>query len=193
MIVRLAEGPLRTQFGTFLEVLYYDGHHECLAIVMGEVQGREDVLCRVHSHCVTGHFFNSIECDCREQMAMAQAMVAQAGAGVIIWLDQEGRGHGHLALMRSRALRDQEGLSQTEAYVRLGYAADGREYSSAAAILRDLGLASVVLMTNSPHKIGSLQDAGIRVTGTRSLVLDVVGNAELQRLYADKIAQGHRL
>ena len=99
-----------------------------------------------------------------------------------IWLDQEGRGHGHLALMRSRALRDQEGLSQTEAYVRLGYAADGREYSSAAAILRDLGLASVVLMTNSPHKISSLQDAGIRVTGTRSLALDVAGNAVLQRL-----------
>jgi GTP cyclohydrolase II len=193
MIVRLAESPLRTHFGTFLEVLYYDGQHECLALVMGEVQGREDVLCRVHSHCVAGHFFNSIECDCREQMAMAQAMVAQAGAGVIIWLDQEGRGNGHLALLRSRTLCHQEGLSQTEAYVRLGYAADAREYSSAAAILRDLGLASVVLMTNSPHKISSLQEAGIQVTGTRPLALDAEGHTALQRLYADKIAQGHRL
>jgi GTP cyclohydrolase II len=193
MVVRLAESPLRTHFGTFLEVLYDDGQQECIALVMGEVQGCADVLCRVHSHCVAGHFFNSIECDCREQMAMAQALVAQAGAGVIIWLDQEGRGNGHLALLRSRTLCNQESLSQTEAYVRLGYATDARTYARAAAIVRDLGLASVVLLTNSPHKLSSLQEAGICVTGTRPLALDAEHSPELQRLYADKIAQGHWL
>jgi GTP cyclohydrolase II len=134
MIIRIAESPLHTKFGTFLEILYYDGQQELIAIVMGEVQNGEGILCRLHSHCVAAHVFNSIDCDCREQMEMAQALVEQHGAGIIIWLDQEGRGNGHLALMRSRALQDQ-GLSQTDAYVALGFEADARRYSRAAEIL----------------------------------------------------------
>ena len=192
MIVRLAEGSLRTKFGTFLEILYYDGQKESIAIVMGDVRGQDHVLCRLHSHCVSAHIFNSIECDCREQMELAQAMIEQQGAGVIIWLDQDGRANGHLALVRSRALQEQ-GLSQTEAYVQLGYAADARQYTSAAAILQDVGVKSVVLMTNSPHKIGSLQEAGITVSGTRPLILDADASERLQRFYEDKIAQGHHI
>jgi len=192
MVIRLAEGYLRTKFGTFLEILYYDGHKESSAIVMGEVQQRDNVLCRLHSHCVAAHIFNSIECDCREQMEIAQALIEQQGAGVIIWLDQEGRGNGHLALVRSRALQAQ-GLSQTEAYVQLGYAADARQYASAAAILQDLGVKSVVLMTNSPHKIESLQAAGITVSGTQPVALDLSANERLRQFYEDKIAQGHRI
>ena len=192
MIVRLAEGSLRTKFGTFLEILYYDGQKESIAIVMGDVRGQDHVLCRLHSHCVAAHIFNSIECDCREQMELAQAMIEQQGAGVIIWLDQDGRANGHLALVRSRALQEQ-GLSQTEAYVQLGYAADARQYTSAAAILQDLGVKSVMLMTNSPHKIGSLQEAGITVSGTRPLILDADASERLKRFYEDKIAQGHRI
>lgn len=192
MVIRLAEGYLRTKFGTFLEILYYDGHKESSAIVMGEVQQRDNVLCRLHSHCVAAHIFNSIECDCREQMEIAQALIEQQGAGVIIWLDQEGRGNGHLALVRSRALQAQ-GLSQTEAYVQLGYAADARQYASAAAILQDLGVKSVVLMTNSPHKIESLQAAGMIVSGTQPVALDLSANERLRQFYADKIAQGHRI
>lgn len=192
MIVRLAEAPLHTKFGTFLEILYYNGQQESIAIVMGDVQQRDNVLCRLHSHCVSAHLFNSIDCDCREQMELAQVLIEQQGAGVIIWLDQEGRGNGHLALLRSRALQAQ-GLSQTEAYVQLGYAADARQYTSAVAILQDLGVKSVVLMTNSPHKTGSLQAAGITVSGTRPLALDVSVNEGLRQFYADKIAQGHRI
>ncbi len=192
MIIRLAEAPLHTRFGTFLEMLYYDGQQESIAIVMGDVRQRDNVLCRLHSHCVSAHLFNSIDCDCREQMALAQAMIEQQGAGVIIWLDQEGRGNGHLALLRSRALQAQ-GLSQTEAYVQLGYAADARQYASAAAILQDLGVTSVVLMTNSPHKTGSLQAAGITITGTLPVVLEAEASERLRGFYADKIAQGHRI
>jgi GTP cyclohydrolase II len=192
MIIRLAEAPLHTKFGTFLEMLYYDGQHESIAIVMGEVRQRDNVLCRLHSHCVSAHLFNSIDCDCREQMELAQALIEQQGAGVIIWLDQEGRGNGHLALLRSRALQAQ-GLSQTEAYVQLGYAADARQYASAAAILQDLGVKSVVLMTNSPHKIGSLQSAGINVSDTRPVILESDASDRLRRFYEDKIAQGHRI
>jgi GTP cyclohydrolase II len=192
MVIRLAEAPLHTRFGTFLEILYYDGQQESIAIVMGDVREGNNVLCRLHSHCVSAHLFNSIDCDCREQMELAQAMIEQQGAGVIIWLDQEGRGNGHLALLRSRALQAQ-GLSQTEAYVQLGYAADARQYASAAAILQDLGVKSVVLMTNSPHKIGSLQAAGIPVTGTRPLILEPEARDRLRRFYEDKMAQGHRI
>ncbi len=192
MIIRLAEAPLHTKFGTFLEILYYDGQNESIAIVMGDVRQRDNVFCRLHSHCVSAHLFNSIDCDCREQMELAQALIEQHGAGVIIWLDQEGRGNGHLALLRSRALQAQ-GLSQTEAYVQLGYAADARQYASAAAILQDLGVKSVVLMTNSPHKIGSLQSAGIHVSDTRPLILESDASDRLRHFYEDKIAQGHRI
>jgi GTP cyclohydrolase II len=192
MVIRLAEAPLHTKFGTFLEMLYYDGQQESIAIVMGDVRQHDNVLCRLHSHCVSAHLFNSIDCDCREQMELAQAMIEQQGAGVIIWLDQEGRGNGHLALLRSRPLQAQ-GLSQTEAYVQLGYAADARQYVSAAAILQDLGVRSVVLMTNSPHKVESLQAAGIPITGTRPLVLASDASNRLQRFYEDKRAQGHRI
>src|SRR5712691_12724253 len=192
MIVRLAEGSLRTKFGTFLEILYYDGQKESIALVMGDVRGQDHVLCRLHSHCVAAHIFNSIECDCREQMELAQAMIEQQGAGVIIWLDQDGRANGHLALVRSRALQEQ-GLSQTEAYVQLGYAADARQYTRAAAILQDLGVQSVVLMTNSPHKIESLQAAGITISGTQPVALDLSANERLRQFYEDKIAQGHRI
>lgn len=192
MVIRLAEAPFHTRFGTFLEILYYDGQQESIAIVMGEVREGDNVLCRLHSHCVSAHLFNSIDCDCREQMELAQAMIEQQGTGVIIWLDQEGRGNGHLALLRSRALQAQ-GLSQTEAYVQLGYAADARQYASAAAILQDLGVKSVVLMTNSPHKIESLQAAGIPIMETRPLVLESEASKRLRRFYEDKIAQGHRI
>jgi GTP cyclohydrolase II len=192
MVIRLAEAPLHTKFGTFLEILYYDGQQESIAIVMGDVREGDNILCRLHSHCVSAHLFNSIDCDCREQMELAQAMIEQQGTGVIIWLDQEGRGNGHLALLRSRALQAQ-GLSQTEAYVQLGYAADARQYANAAAILHDLGVKSVVLMTNSPHKTGSLQAAGITIAGTRPLVLEAEASERLRGFYEDKRAQGHRI
>jgi GTP cyclohydrolase II len=192
MIIRIAEGQLHTKFGAFLEILYYDGQQEMIAIVMGDVNGSEEVLCRIHSHCLAAHVFNSIDCDCREQMEVAQALIEQHGVGVIIWLDQEGRGNGHLALMRSRVLQDQ-GVSQTEAYVSLGYDADGRRYTRAAEILHELGVKSVRLMTNSPQKVAGLQAAGINITGTQPLVLDPGANERLRRNYEDKIARGYRI
>jgi GTP cyclohydrolase II len=192
MITRLAEGPLHTLFGTFREILYGDGHRESIALVMGQVERGEDVWCRVHSHCLGAHVFNSVACDCREQMALAQAVIAHEGGGVIIWLDQEGRGHGHLALMRSRVLQAQ-GWSPTEAYRRLGYAADARDDTGAAAILRDLGVGSVWLLTDSPQKVEALQAAGLPLVGTHPLAVDPGANVRLRRLYADKIYQGHRI
>jgi GTP cyclohydrolase II len=190
MIIRIAEGPLRTKFGTFLEILYYDGQTESIALVMGHVEQGEDVFCRIHSHCLSAHVFNSIECDCREQMEMAQSLIEHKGSGVIIWLDQEGRGNGHLALVQSRALQER-GLSQTEAYTTLGYEADARTYTRAAEILQDLAVQSVMLMSNSPKKVESLQAAGINISGTQLLLLDPGANESLRRRHEDKIRQGH--
>jgi 3,4-dihydroxy 2-butanone 4-phosphate synthase/GTP cyclohydrolase II len=190
MIIRLAEGQLSTKFGTFLEVLYYDGQQELIAIVMGNVQHGQEVLCRLHSHCLAAHVFNSIECDCREQMEIAQALIEQRGRGVIIWLDQEGRGNGHLALLQSRALQEQ-GMSQSAAYVALGYEADARRYTRAAEILHDLEVKSVQLMTNSPHKVAGLQAAGITIAGTQPLILPPGTNERIRRNYEDKIARGY--
>ncbi len=158
MMIRLAEGPLHTLFGTFQEVLYYDGQQESIALVMGQVAQGQDIFCRMHSQCLAAHVFNSLECDCREQMALAQSVIEQQGCGIIIWLNQEGRGNGHLALMRSRALQAQ-GWSQTEAYRRLGYAADARQYMSAAEILRIGGLFDPAPHQQSPES-GALAGGG---------------------------------
>jgi GTP cyclohydrolase II len=168
MIIRLADGTLQTTFGTFTQILYYDGQKETIALVMGEVAHKENVLCRVHSHCISAHVFNSIECDCREQMEMAQRLIQKAGSGVVIWLDQQGKNNGHLALLQSRKLKD-EGLSQAEAYVKLGYSADARSYIRAAEILRELKVQSITLMTNNPEKVSQLRDDGLVIAGIQNL------------------------
>lgn len=167
MIVRLAEGILRTKFGVFREILYYDGQKESIALVMGDVGGG-DVLCRVHSSCIRGHVFASVECDCREQMEISQSLIQRAGRGVIIWFDQEGRGNGHMALLASIKLKS-EGLSQTEAYLKLGYEADARSYKRAAEILEDLRVESIVLLTNNPRKVKDLENENVSVAGTKQI------------------------
>ena len=170
MIVRLAERGLKTKFGTFTEILYYDGQKESIAIVMGEVAGGKDVLCRIHSHCIGAHVFNSIECDCREQMTAAQAMIEQEDRGVIIWLDQEGKGNGHLALIQSIQFKKEFG--QAAAYEKAGFRADARNYRVAAEILNDLRVDSIVLLAIDTAKADQLTKEGISVTGSRTLTAD---------------------
>ncbi|NOT49446.1 MAG: GTP cyclohydrolase [Acidobacteria bacterium] len=165
MNTRLAERELATKFGTFLEVLYTDGGSEAIALVLGTVDGGEDVLVRIHSACLGGHVFNSIECECAAEMAAAQAAIQKAGRGVIIYLDQEGKGNGHLALMKSVPFK-QAGLSQAEAYEKAGYAPDARDYSPAADILSNLGVRSIVMLSRNPGKARDLSDLGIRVGST---------------------------
>lgn len=170
MIIRLAERELRTKYGTFTETLYYDGQSECIALVMGDVENGEDVFCRVHSHCIGAHVFNSIECTCREEMETAQALIEQKGQGVIIWLDQEGKGNGHLALMQSIPFK-KAGFSQADAYVKAGYAADARSYRAAGEILFDLKVRSIVVLANSPDKAEDLRQASINVSDTKEITM----------------------
>lgn len=169
MIKRLAERELRTKFGTFTEVLYYDGRKESIAIMMGKVADGEDVLCRIHSHCIGAHVFNSVECTCREEMEAAQSAVQTEGRGVIIWLDQEGKGNGHLALIESIKYKKQFG--QAEAYVRAGYSDDARSYRPAAQILEDLGIRSIVLLTDNAEKSNDLVKESVKVSSVRPLLV----------------------
>jgi GTP cyclohydrolase II len=170
MIKRLAQRDLKTKFGTFREILYYDGQKESIAIVMGVIAGGDNVLCRIHSHCIGAHVFNSIECDCREQMNAAQEMIEREGRGVIIWLDQEGKGNGHLALIESIPFKKEFG--QAAAYEKAGYRADARDYRAAVEILNDLDVRTIILLANDPAKAEELRNDGITVSGFRVLTAD---------------------
>lgn len=165
MIVKLAEGNLKTKFGEYHEIQYYDGIKESFALVMGDVNGEEDVLCRVHSSCIFAHHFNSIECDCREQMEISQQLIQKKGKGIVIWLDQEGKGNGHYALLNSAKFK-KEGMPQAEAYEAVGFQKDARNFSSAGKILKELGVKSVRMLTNNPKKVDTLTQYGIKVVGT---------------------------
>lgn len=170
MNIRLAERELKTKFGTFCEVLYYDGQKESIALVMGDVEAQENVLCRIHSACVSGHVFSSVECECRQEMEASQALIQGEGKGVIVYLDQEGKGNGHLALVESIQYK-KAGFSQGEAYRKAGFETDARSYRPAAEILAALKVKSVVLLTNNPDKAGDLRSASIVVSGTKKMKL----------------------
>ena len=168
VMIRLADRELKTKYGQFTEILYYDGQREAIALLIGNVWEGEDILCRIHSACIGGHVFNSIECECAAEMASAQEAVNSVGRGVIIYLDQEGKGNGHLALMKSIPFK-LAGLSQGEAYEKAGYIRDARSYKPVAAILSDLGVKSVELLTENPSKADELKKLGVIVSRTSPL------------------------
>lgn len=166
MIFRLTKRDLQTKYGTFREILYYDGQKESIALVMGNVENGEDVICRVHSACVSGHVFNSVECKCQKEMKAAQSAIQKTGKGVIIYLEQEGKGNGHLALLASIPYK-KAGLEQSEAYEKAGFEKDARSFRPAAEILADLKIKSIVLLTNNEAKAENLRKYSINVSATR--------------------------
>ncbi|MBE15978.1 MAG: GTP cyclohydrolase [Dokdonia sp.] len=171
MIVSLAQGQIKTLYGTFTEHLFYDGIKESHALVMGQITEQEDVLCRVHSSCIFAHHFNSVECDCREQMAISQQLIQKAGKGIIIWLDQEAKGNGHYALLQTLPLK-KEGMSQAKAYQKVGFHKDKRDFSAAAKILQQFKVASITMITSNTNKTKTLTQYGIKVSGIQPTELD---------------------
>lgn len=136
---------------------------EHLAIRQGELDGAEGVLVRVHSECLTGDLLGSLRCDCGPQLQLALQRIAQAGRGVVIYMrGHEGRGIGLAEKLRAYALQDQ-GLDTVEANLALGHPVDARRFEAAAAILQQLGVRSIRLMSNNPLKLLALQEQGIEV------------------------------
>jgi 3,4-dihydroxy 2-butanone 4-phosphate synthase/GTP cyclohydrolase II len=164
-IQRAASAHIPTAFGDFQLVLYTNNRDtkEHLALVMGEVAGKSNVLTRIHSECFTGDVLGSLRCDCGEQLRRAMQAIADAGAGIVVYMRQEGRGIGLRDKLYAYNLQD-AGYDTVEANELLGHDADERDYTIAALILQQLGAQSVRLMTNNPSKINALRALGIRVT-----------------------------
>ncbi len=172
-IQRMVCARIPTKEGTFQLCLYHNNRDEKehLALVSGDVAG-ENVLVRIHSECFTGDVLGSRRCDCGEQLHLAMERIAEEGRGVIVYLRQEGRGIGLLDKLRAYNLQD-EGYDTVEANLMLGHQADERNYDIGVAILRDLGVKSVRLLTNNPAKIEALETLGMPVVERVPLIATI--------------------
>ena len=172
LVKRLFSTPLPTRYGEFNLIVYeaiMEGNHH-LALIKGDVEGRKNVLVRVHSQCLTGDVFGSDRCDCGDQLHQAMQRIEEEGLGVLVYMRQEGRGIGLLNKLVCYKLQDQ-GLDTVEANVAIGFPPDARDYGIGAQILADLGLTSIRLMTNNPAKRIGLEGYGLEVVERVPLII----------------------
>lgn len=194
LVLRSSSARLPTAFGEFRAVGYesrIDGR-EHVAMVMGDVDGKEDVLVRVHSECLTGDTFTSLRCDCGIQLSEALRRISEEGEGILLYIrGHEGRGIGLVHKLAAYALQDQ-GRDTVEANLELGFPADARDYGVGAQILSDLGVTTMRLMTNNPTKRAGIEGYGLTITQT--VPLETAPNPEnLDYLRAKADRMGHLL
>ncbi|MCI6019407.1 MAG: bifunctional 3,4-dihydroxy-2-butanone-4-phosphate synthase/GTP cyclohydrolase II [Clostridiales bacterium] len=165
LVEKVAVTRMPTKYGEFTACGYVNkltGEHH-VALIKGDIDDGKNILCRVHSECLTGEVFGSMRCDCGQQFESAMRQIEKEGRGIMLYMRQEGRGIGLINKLKAYKLQD-EGMDTVEANLALGFDEDMREYYTGAQILRDLGVKTMRLLTNNPLKIYGLKDYGMEIT-----------------------------
>jgi len=160
----VAQAALPSKFGKFT-IHGFAGRgpmEEAVALVHGNIKGKDAPLVRIHSQCLTGDVLASLRCDCRAQLELSLKKIARAGSGILLYLPQEGRGIGLMNKLRAYQLQD-GGMDTVEANEKLGFAADARDYDFSGQVLKQLGVKKIRLLSNNPEKVRQLEASGIRV------------------------------
>ena len=177
LVERVTKTKMPTKYGDFIAYGYVNqlnGEHH-VAFVKGDIGDGENVLCRVHSECLTGDTFGSLRCDCGQQLAAAMTQIEKEGRGILLYMRQEGRGIGLINKLKAYELQEQ-GMDTLDANLALGFKGDMREYFIGAQILEDLGAKTLRLMTNNPDKVYQLEDFGMSIVERVPIQMDATAH-----------------
>lgn len=193
LVDRVTSTEMPTKYGNFRAYGYVNrlnGEHH-VALVKGDIGDGEDVLCRVHSECLTGDTFGSLRCDCGQQLASALTQIEKEGRGVFLYMRQEGRGIGLINKLKAYELQE-KGMDTLDANLALGFRGDEREYYIGAQILKDIGVKSMRLLTNNPDKIYQLSEFGMEIKERVAIQMDA-NEYDINYLKTKQDRMGHMM